>query len=184
MGAFDLPRRRDTPTSPLVAGVVSVPVAAMGAMQSQATDNHPLPHRWPNLRPLTGLSAGQIRTVYALALHRLPARSGRPWCLPLPVRVLLVLVHLRTNHTTRLVVGLRAYSRQSALAHQRQADVGDLPAGRQPGRAPERLPASGAASVGNLRRRRRQPAARVVDPGAAQPVAGAVSAGGWFVVAS
>ena len=56
--------------------------------------------------PLTGLTASQIRSVCALANHRLPSAPGHPWGLPLPVRVLLVLIHLRTNLTTRAVATL------------------------------------------------------------------------------
>ena len=53
--------------------------------------------------------------------HRLPAgtagvpdRPGRPWGLPLAVRVLLVLIHLRTNLTTRALAILFATSQSAA----------------------------------------------------------------------
>jgi hypothetical protein len=41
-----------------------------------------------------------------MAQQRLPPRPGRPWCLPLPVRVLVVLVHRRANPTTRALAAL------------------------------------------------------------------------------
>jgi hypothetical protein len=65
----------------------------MVIMKPSPTDIHPLPHLWRNLVPLTGLAEAQIRTVCTLANQRLPPRPGRPWALPLPVRVLLVLIH-------------------------------------------------------------------------------------------
>jgi hypothetical protein len=49
---------------------------------------------------------GQVRAVCALTRHRLPPRPGRPWALPLPVRVVLVLIHLRTNLTTRALAAV------------------------------------------------------------------------------
>jgi len=70
-------------------------------MQSQTTDNNALPHRYRNLLPLTGLTISQISTLYALARHHRPPTAGRPQALPLAVRVLLVLIHPRTNPTTR-----------------------------------------------------------------------------------
>jgi hypothetical protein len=70
-------------------------------MKPSPTDIDPLPHRYRNLVPLTGLTVGQFRTKCALTRHRIPSMPGRPWSLPLPVRVLLVLIHLRTNLTTR-----------------------------------------------------------------------------------
>lgn len=75
-------------------------------MQPQTTDIDPLPLRWRNLLPLTGLTSGQVRTVCALARQQLPPTAGQPWLLPLPVRVLLVLIHLRTNLTTRALAAL------------------------------------------------------------------------------
>jgi hypothetical protein len=47
-------------------------------MKPSATDIDPLPLRWRNLLPLTGLTATQIRTVYTLANQRLPPTPGRP----------------------------------------------------------------------------------------------------------
>ncbi|GAB4983991.1 hypothetical protein MAHJHV61_18240 [Mycobacterium avium subsp. hominissuis] len=75
-------------------------------MKPSPTDTNTLPHRWRNLLPLTGLTRTQIQTVYAMAQQRLPPLPGRPWALPLPVRVLLVLIHLRTNLTTRALAAL------------------------------------------------------------------------------
>ena len=57
------------PTSPLVA-VTSVGVAAIAAMKPSPTDINPLPHRWPNLLPLTGLTTSQVNTVCVLARSR------------------------------------------------------------------------------------------------------------------
>jgi Helix-turn-helix of DDE superfamily endonuclease len=62
--------------------------------------------------PLTaGLTASQVHTGY-VAAHRmlLRDRPGRVWGLPLAVRVLLVLVHLRTNLTTRALAVVFATS--------------------------------------------------------------------------
>ena len=58
-GAFDLPRRRGA-TSSLATVVVSMRAAAMTIMKPSPTDIDPLPHRWRNLLPLTGLSRGQV----------------------------------------------------------------------------------------------------------------------------
>jgi hypothetical protein len=38
--------------------------------------------------------------------HQIPPAAGRPWGLPLPVRLLLVLTHLPTNPTTRALAAL------------------------------------------------------------------------------
>jgi hypothetical protein len=46
--------------------------------------------------------------------HQIPPAAGRPWGLPLPVRLLLVLTHLPTNLTTRALAALFATS-QSTL---------------------------------------------------------------------
>lgn len=83
-------------------------------MKPPPTDINPLPRCWRNLLPLTGLTASQVRIVYALAHQRPAPAPGRPWGLPLPVRVLLVLVHLRTNLTTRALAALFGTS-QSAV---------------------------------------------------------------------
>ncbi|ORV39453.1 hypothetical protein AWC01_12760 [Mycobacterium doricum] len=72
-----------------------------------------LPHRWRNLLPLTGLTRHQVHAVCAAARHTLPPRPGRPWSLPLPVRVLLMLIPLRTNLTTRALAVLSASSQST-----------------------------------------------------------------------
>jgi hypothetical protein len=64
--------------------------------------------------PLTGLTLAQIHTVAALTRQRLPPRTARPWGLPLPVRVLLVLLDLRTNLTTRALAALFTTSQSTA----------------------------------------------------------------------
>jgi hypothetical protein len=83
-------------------------------MKPSPTDIDPLTHRWRNLVPLTGLTASQTRTVCTLANQPLPPAAGRPWGLPPPVRVLLVLIHLRTNLTTR-ALGALVDTSQSAV---------------------------------------------------------------------
>jgi Helix-turn-helix of DDE superfamily endonuclease len=75
-------------------------------MKPSLTDIDALPHRWRNLVPRTGLTVGQVHTVCALTRQRQPPAPGRPWGLALPVRVLLVLIHLRTNLTTRGLAAL------------------------------------------------------------------------------
>jgi Helix-turn-helix of DDE superfamily endonuclease len=74
-------------------------------MKPSPTDN-PLPHRWRNLLALTGLTQSQVHIVCTLAQQRLSTAPGRPWALPVAVRVLLVLIHLRTNLTTRALAAL------------------------------------------------------------------------------
>jgi hypothetical protein len=76
-------------------------------MQPQRTDTEPLPRRYRTWLALTGLTAHQFHRVLALigATVATPA-CGRPWALPLPVRLLLVLIHLRTNLTTRALAAL------------------------------------------------------------------------------
>ncbi len=85
----------------------------MRTMQPSPTDNNPLPHPWRNLLPLTGLTGRQVPTVCTLVQQGLQPRPGRPWGLPLPVRVLLVLIHLRTNLTTGALAALFRTSRSS-----------------------------------------------------------------------
>jgi hypothetical protein len=82
-------------------------------MKPSPTDNHPLPHLWRNLLPLTGLTVGQVRTIYALTHQRLPTPAGRPWGLPLPTRALPVRIHLPTNLTTRALAALFATSQST-----------------------------------------------------------------------
>lgn len=45
--------------------------------------------------------------------RQIPPAPGRPWRLPLPVRLLLVFIHLRTNLTTRALAALFATSQSS-----------------------------------------------------------------------
>ncbi|WP_371304214.1 transposase family protein [Mycobacterium avium] len=86
----------------------------MGLMQPQSTDTDPLPHRWRNLLPLTGLTRAQVQAVCTTTTdQRLPPHSGRPWGLPLAARVLLVLIHLRTNLTTRALAALFSTSQSN-----------------------------------------------------------------------
>lgn len=106
---FDFPRRRGTPgtTSPLDTAGLSVSAAVMEPMQSQSTDTAALPRRYRTWLPLTGLADHQFRSVLALISHSSAAPTrGRPWGLPLPIRLLLVLIHLRTNLTTRALAAL------------------------------------------------------------------------------
>lgn len=73
-------------------------------MKTPTTDLDALPRRWRPLLPLTGLSGRQVRIVYLLAQRAQPQKQpGRPWGLPLAVRVLLVPILaavLRPNPTT------------------------------------------------------------------------------------
>jgi hypothetical protein len=63
-------------------------------------------HRDRNLVTLTDLSPSQVHTVRAAAHQQQPATPGRPWSLPLAARVLLALIGLRTNLTTRALAAL------------------------------------------------------------------------------
>jgi hypothetical protein len=65
----------------------------------------------------TGLTVGQIHTIYTVSRPRPPPAPGRPWRLPLTVRVLVVLTHLRTNLTTRALAALFDTS-QSAIGNR------------------------------------------------------------------
>jgi hypothetical protein len=94
--------------------MVSVGVAAMEPMQAQATDTDRLPRQYRTWLPLTGLTDHQFRSVLTLVGHMVvPAARGRSWGMPLPVRVLLALVHLRTNLTTRALAALFVTSQSS-----------------------------------------------------------------------
>lgn len=76
-------------------------------MQPHTTDTDVLPRRYRTWLPLTGLTDHQFRSVLTLTGHKAaPAARGRPWGLPLPVRLLLVLIHLRANLTTRALAAL------------------------------------------------------------------------------
>lgn len=84
-------------------------------MQPQSTDTIDLPRRYRSWLALTGLTTHQFREVLVLiaTVVATPAR-GRPWALPLPVRLLLVLIHLRTNLTTRALAALCGTSQSAA----------------------------------------------------------------------
>jgi hypothetical protein len=58
----------------------------------------------------------QVHTVYANARtqQRLPPRAGRPRSMPLPARRLPVVIHLRTNLTTRVLAALCDTSQSTA----------------------------------------------------------------------
>ncbi|WP_353359574.1 hypothetical protein [Mycobacterium sp.] len=83
-------------------------------MKPSPTDINPLPHRYRNLVALTGLTHAHAHTIYLLVRQRLPPCPARPCGLPLWATVLLVLVHLRTNLTTRALAALPGTS-QSAV---------------------------------------------------------------------
>jgi hypothetical protein len=105
-GPLDFPRRLG-PVSPLITAGLSVGAAAMEAMEAQATDTTGLPRRYRTWLALTGLTAHQFRNVLTLIGHKAgPPTRGRPWSMPLPVRVLLLLIHLRTNLTTPALAAL------------------------------------------------------------------------------
>ena len=72
----------------------------------------------------------------------------------------------------RVVVGFHPDSGAGPLAHQSHAHLGDLAAGRHPGRAPGGLPAPAAAGGGEHRGRGRGPAGGHLDPGPARSAAG------------
>ena len=84
----------------------------MAIMKPAPTDiDRPAPI--PKPVPLTGLTAGQVHIVCAQTRHRMSPHPGRPSGLPLRVRVVLVLVHLRTNLTTRALAALFGISQSS-----------------------------------------------------------------------
>lgn len=106
--ALDFPRRHGAPTttSPLFEAIVSVGLAGMQTMQPHATDTQPLPRRYRTWLALTGMTQHQFHSVLTQTAHQIPPAAGRPWGLSLPVRLLLVLPHLRTNLTTRALAAL------------------------------------------------------------------------------
>jgi hypothetical protein len=85
----------------------------MVIMKPSPTDTDGLPHRYRNLAALTGLNSSQFRVVCAAAQQRLPTTPRRRWSLPLAARVLLVLIHLHTNLTTRALAALFATSQST-----------------------------------------------------------------------
>jgi hypothetical protein len=92
--------------SPLITAVVSVGAAAIVIMKPPPTDTDGVPHRYPKLAALTGPSPSHVRTVCAAAQQQLSTTLGRPWNLPPAARALPVLIHLRTNLTTRALAAL------------------------------------------------------------------------------
>ena len=78
----------------------------MATMQSHTTDTDALPRRCRTWLPLTGLTDHQFHRVLAAIEPTVRPASGRPWALPLPDRVLLILIHLRTKLTTRALAAL------------------------------------------------------------------------------
>ena len=82
-------------------------------MKPHTTDTKPLPRRYRTWLALTGLNEHQFRTVLTQIAHRSPPAPGRPWRLPLPVRLPLVLTHLRTNLTTRALAALFVISQST-----------------------------------------------------------------------
>jgi hypothetical protein len=86
----------------------------MAFMQSQGTDKQRLPHRYRTWLLLTGLTTAQFHSVLTQISHQDRPARGRPWSLSLSVRILLVLIHLPTNLTTRALAALFA-TRQSTV---------------------------------------------------------------------
>jgi hypothetical protein len=85
----------------------------METMQPHSTDTDPLPRRYRTWLALTGLTEHRFRSVLAQIAHQIPAAAGHPWGLALPVRLLLVLTHMRTNLTTRALAALFSTSQSS-----------------------------------------------------------------------
>lgn len=75
-------------------------------MQPQSTDTIDLPRRYRSWLALTGLTDHQFHTVLARITPHIPPTRGRPWALAPPLRLLVVLIHLRTNLTTRALAAL------------------------------------------------------------------------------
>ncbi|MHA7649646.1 transposase [Mycobacterium sp. ML4] len=85
---------------------MSVGAAAMEPRQPHPTDIIALPRRYRTWLPLTGLTAHQFDSVHTRVSRQARPSRGRPWVMPLPIRLLLVLIHLRTNLTTRALAAL------------------------------------------------------------------------------
>ena len=77
-------------------------------------DIRTLPSSLGRLLPLTGLSRRQFTTLVIVLSAVEQPKPGRPWGLPLPARLLLYLIGLRTNLTTRQLAALFDIS-QSAV---------------------------------------------------------------------
>lgn len=63
------------------------------------------------LLPLTGLDRHHFDAIVAACTAALPRARGRPWSLPLPERVLLTVVALRTNLTIRQLTAVFGVSK-------------------------------------------------------------------------
>ena len=89
--------------------------AAMGLMKPQTTDIDPLPHRMakpPARSPGSAPAKCSPSTRWPAT-----APTARPaWTLPLAVRVLLCLIHLRTNRTTQALAALFHTSQSASTA--------------------------------------------------------------------
>jgi hypothetical protein len=112
---LDFPHRRGNTASPLVAVVESVGSAAMATMKPSPTDNNPLPHRYTEPDPADRAHGGT--DTYTRVRRGLQSRPGRPRGSPLAVRVLLALIHLRTNLTTRAPAALFHTSQSTNRPH-------------------------------------------------------------------
>src|ERR1700730_17080852 len=98
-------------------------------MKPPHTDIHAPPCLQPNPIPLTGLTVGPVHTVCALVHHQLAPPSGAPLAPPLPPRLLLVLIHLRTNLTTLALAALLGTSGSTVdrIVHQLVPVLADAP---------------------------------------------------------
>jgi Helix-turn-helix of DDE superfamily endonuclease len=75
-----------------------------------------------------GLTISQIQTVgTTITGRRLPPHTARPGSMPLVVRVLLVLIHLRTNLTTRALAALFGTSQSTVALSARAAATAPRP---------------------------------------------------------
>ena len=83
--------------------------------RSDTTRFPPPAARWARLIPMTGMTVAQFWHIVRDVTTRYPKRRrpGRPWGLPLPLRVLLVLVALRPNLTERALAALFGISQAS-----------------------------------------------------------------------
>ena len=78
---------------------------------SHTYDTFALEMRWRYLLPLAGLTRAEFQAL--LPYLSGPTPRGRPWSLTLPARLLLVLIQLRTNLTTRALAALFRTSQSS-----------------------------------------------------------------------
>ncbi|MEO1997324.1 MAG: transposase [Planctomycetaceae bacterium] len=75
-------------------------------MRTRWSDNTALPAKYRRLLPLTGLNNSQYEVLLINLKQADRPGMGRPWRLPLSVRLLLILIHLRTNLTTRALAAV------------------------------------------------------------------------------